>query len=153
MSDADPVVSTLHDWIEISRGHSMRNFIRFAKKSGLSMSQLGALFHLHHKGCVGVTDLGDHLGVTNAAVSQMIERLVQQGLILRSEDPSDRRAKQIVLTAKGLQVFQKSVHARMDWLDDLVQTLSAEEKEKITEALKILIDKAKQLEQQIEPQH
>lgn len=153
MPDTDPLVSTLHDWVEIFRGHSMRNFIRFAKESGLSMSQLGALFHLHHKGSAGVTDLGDHLGVTNAAVSQMIERLVQQELILRSEDPTDRRAKQIVLAAKGLQVFQDSVHARLDWLDDLVQTLSAEEKEQITKALKILIDRAKQLEQQIKPQH
>lgn len=153
MSSADSLVSILYRWIEVSRGHSMRNFIRFAKESGLSMSQLGALFHLHHKGCVGVTDLGDHLGVTNAAVSQMIERLVQQELILRSEDPTDRRAKQIVLTDKGLQVFQESVCARMDWLDDLVKTLSAEEKEHITEALKILIDKAKQLEGHIESQY
>ena len=153
MSSADPLVSTLHRWIEVTRGHSMRNFIRFAKESGFSMSQLGALFHLHHKGSTGVTDLGDHLGVTNAAVSQMIERLVRQELILRSEDPTDRRAKQIVLTDKGLQVFQESVCARLDWLDDLVKTLSAEEKEQITEALKILIDKASQLEQHSKPQN
>ena len=88
------------------------------------MSQFGALFHLHRMGSSGVTDLGDHLGVTSAAASQMLDRLVQQGLILRSEDPNDRRVKQIVLTDKGHQVLQESIRARQGWLDDLAETLS-----------------------------
>ena len=59
---------------------SMRHFLRYARESGLSMSQFGALFHIHRRGSSGVTDLGDHLGVTSAAASQMLDRLVQQGL-------------------------------------------------------------------------
>lgn len=152
MSSADPFVSTLHHWIEVFRGHSMRNFMRYARESGLSMSQIGALFHLQRMGSTGVTDLGDHLGVTSAAVSQMLERLVQQGLILRSEDPSDRRVKQIVLTDKGLQVYQESIRARQGWLDDLAEILSADDKEQITAVLNILIDKANQLGQPLEPE-
>jgi DNA-binding MarR family transcriptional regulator len=150
MSNADPFVSTLHLWIEAFMRRSMRNFLRYARESGLSMSQLGALFHLHRKGSTGVTDLGDHLGVTNAAVSQMLERLVQQELILRSEDPIDRRVKRIVLTDKGLQIFQESIRARQGWLVDLAEILSADEKEQITAALNILIDKANQFGQSIE---
>ena len=76
MSSSDPFVQTLHRWIEVFMRRSMRNFIRFAKDSNLSMSQLGALFHLHHAGSTGVTDLGEHLGVSSAAASQMLERLV-----------------------------------------------------------------------------
>jgi DNA-binding MarR family transcriptional regulator len=150
MSSVDPVVSTLHQWIEVFMRRSTRNFIRYARKSGLSMSQLGAMFHLQRMGSTGVTGLGDHLGVSNAAVSQMLERLVQQGLILRSENPTDRRVKQIVLTDKGLQIYQESIRARQSWLDDLTEVLSTDEKEQITEALNILIDKANQLEQPIE---
>jgi DNA-binding MarR family transcriptional regulator len=152
MSNTDPFVSTLHHWIEVFMRRSMRNFIRYARESGLSMSQISALFHLQRMGSTGVTDLGDHLGVTSAAVSQMLERLVQQGLILRSENPSDRRVKQIVLTEKGLQIFQESIRARQGWLDDLVEILSADEKEQITAALNILIDKANQLGRPIEPE-
>jgi DNA-binding MarR family transcriptional regulator len=152
MSGPDMFASSLRNWIDVFTRHTRRNFIRFARESGLSMSQLGALFHLQRKGCTGVTDLGDHLGVTSAAVSQMLERLVQQGLILRSEDPSDRRVKKIVLTDKGLQVYQESIRARQGWLDDLAEILSADEKEQITAMLNILIDKANQLEQPIEPE-
>jgi DNA-binding MarR family transcriptional regulator len=82
----------------------------------------------------------------------MLERLVQQELILRSEDPHDRRFKQIVLTDKGRRILQESLHARQGWLDDLAHTLSAGEKEQIVAALNILIDKANQLEQHPEPE-
>jgi len=149
---ADPFVATLKEWIEVSTCRSMRNFIHYARKSGLSMSHLGAMFHIHRKGSCGVTDLGDHLGVTSAAASQMLERLVRQELILRTEDPNDRRVKQIVLTDKGYRVLEEGIHARQGWLNDLAQTLSDGEKETIMVALNILIDKAKNLKQPFEPE-
>jgi DNA-binding MarR family transcriptional regulator len=150
MPVGDPVAVTLQKWIEVSMHRSIRNFICYARESGLSMSQLGALFHIHRIGSSGVTDLGDHLGVTSAAASQMLERLVQQGFVLRSEDPSDRRVKQIILTDKGLQVLQESIRARQGWLDDLAKTLSDSEKEAIIAALSILIDRANHLRQPVE---
>jgi hypothetical protein len=78
MSNADPFIAAFHQWIDIFMHRSMRRFIHFARESGLSMSMIGTLFHLSKKGSAGVTDLGDHLGVTSAASSQMLERLVQQ---------------------------------------------------------------------------
>ena len=150
MSNTDPFISSFQQWIEIFMHRSLRRFIHFARENGLSMSMIGTLFHLSKKGCAGVTDLGDHLGVTSAASSQMLERLVQQGLILRTEDPTDRRVKQIVLTEKGHHVLDESVRARHGWLDDLVGILSQEEKELIKGALDLMINKANQLEGPIE---
>ena len=147
MATADPFVTALHQWIEISMRGSMRNFIRFARESGLSMSQLGALFHLNSMGSSGVTDLGDHLGVTSAAASQMLECLVQQGLILRTEDPNDRRVKQIALTDQGYQVLEDGIRARQGWLDDLAKVVPDHEKKTIIAALNILINRACQLDQ------
>jgi DNA-binding MarR family transcriptional regulator len=146
----EPFVATLKEWFEVSTHHSMRNFIQHARKSGLSMSHFGALFHIQHRGSSGVTELGDHLGVTSAASSQMLERLVQQELILRSEDPDDRRVKQIVLTDKGSRVLEEGIRARQGWLDDLAKTLSDDEKETIMGTLEILIDKVKNIKQPIE---
>lgn len=145
MQPVDPFIATLQEWIEVFMRRSMKNFILYSKENGLSMSQIGALFHIQ-RGASGVSDLGEGLGVTSAAASQMLERLVQQQLIVRSEDPHDRRVKQIVLTDKGRRTIQESIHARQSWLGDLAGTLSAGEKEQIVAALKILIDNARQLE-------
>jgi len=151
MQPVDPFVVTLQKWIDIFMQRSMRDFMSYARQSGLSMSQLGALFHIHRIGSSGVTDLGDHLGVTSSAASQMLERLVQQELILRTVDPSDRRVKHIVLSDKGLQVLHESIHARQGWLSELAETLSDSEKETIMAALAILIDKVSHLGQVVPP--
>jgi DNA-binding MarR family transcriptional regulator len=151
MTQTDPLVVTLQRWIGVFMQRSMRDFMGYARENGLSMPQVGALFQILHRGSSGVTDLGDDLGVTSSAVSQMLERLVQQGLILRSEDPSDRRVKQVALTDKGLQVLQEVIRARESWLSELAETLSDPEKEAIIAALNILIDKASHLGQPVEP--
>jgi DNA-binding MarR family transcriptional regulator len=145
MPAADRLIVALQQWMDVSMQCSMASFVSYARESGLSASQLGALFHIHRMGTSGVTDLGDDLGVTSSAASQMLERLVQQDLVLRSEDPHDRRVKQIVLTDKGLEIIQQSIRTRQRWLVDLVETLSDTEKETVIAALEILIDKANQL--------
>jgi DNA-binding MarR family transcriptional regulator len=150
MGSPDALQAALQKWIEAFMRRSMRGFILYSKESGLSMSQLGALFHMYREGTSGVSDLGDDLGITSAAASQMLERLVQQELVVRSEDPHDRRVKQITLTDKGRRVLQESIRARQGWLDDLPRVLSPGEQEQIVAALNILIEKANQLER--EPQ-
>lgn len=146
MSDEDKFLTIFQEWIEVFMHRSMRRFIHSARKSGLSMSMIGTLFHLNKWKKTGVTDLGEHLGVTSAAASQMLERLVQQGLIQRSEDPVDRRVKQIELTEKGCQVLEESLQARQGWLTELAENLTAAEKEQVTSALSLLINKAHQIE-------
>jgi DNA-binding MarR family transcriptional regulator len=146
MFTTDPILATLHEWIGIFMRRSMRNFLLYSKEKKLSMSQIGALFRLHRVGPCGVSEISDDLGVTDAAASQMLERLVQQGLITRSEDPNDRRVKQIVLTDQGRQVLQESIHARQGWLEELARAFSPEEQGQVLAALRIMIAKATQLE-------
>ena len=146
MQSADPFVNTLGEWIEVFMRRSMHNFICYSKEKGLSMSQIGALFRIF-RGKSSVSDISDNLGVTSAAASQMLERLVQQGLILRKEDPNDRRVRQIVLTDKGHQILQESIAVRQGWLENLTDS----QREQVTAALNILIEKANQLEQSSVP--
>jgi DNA-binding MarR family transcriptional regulator len=150
MQSVDPFVNTLGEWIEVFMRRSMHNFICYSKEKGLSMSQIGALFRIF-RGKSSVSDISDNLGVTSAAASQMLERLVQQGLILRKEDPNDRRVRQIVLTDQGRQILQESLAARQGWLENLSHTLSDSQREQIMAALNILIEKANQLEQSSVP--
>jgi DNA-binding MarR family transcriptional regulator len=153
MQSDDPFVNTLGKWVEVFMRRSMHNFITYSKEKGLSMSQIGALLRIFRGGRSSVSDIGDNLGVTSAAASQMLERLVQQGLILREEDPDDRRVRQIVLTNKGRQILQETIATRQVWLENLANTLSDSEREQITAALNILIEKANQLEQISVPVH
>jgi DNA-binding MarR family transcriptional regulator len=83
----------LRAWAEESMHRSMHAFILHNRQSSLSFSQTSSLFRLYHHGESPVNDLADHLGITMAAVSQLLVPLEEAGLIQRSEDPKDRLAK------------------------------------------------------------
>lgn len=146
MPQADTLVLVLQEWIGTFMRRSMRHLILYMRENELSASQVGALFQIQ-RGRSNVSDLGEELGISIAAASQMLERLVRQELIRRSEDPEDRRAKRLVLTDKGCRIVQESLQARQEWLKDLASTLSATERERVAAAVKTLIDKTNQLDQ------
>ena len=77
MPQRDPLILTLQEWIGTFMRRSMRSLILYSKENELSMSQIGALFQIN-RGRSNVSDLGEGLGITSAAASQMLERLVQQ---------------------------------------------------------------------------
>lgn len=143
----DVLTQTLQEWVEMFMRHSMHRFFLFIKENDLSMSQMGALMNIHRLGVCSVSDIGDELGVTSAAASQMVERLVQQGLIERTEDPSDRRAKQIVLTEKGRQTIRESFDARQAWLGELAASFTPAEQAQVQAALHLILEKMKRLDE------
>ena len=120
---------------------SMQNFMQFSRSQGISMSQMGALRHIHHRGNCNISDISEEMGISNAASSQMLDRLVQMGFISRTEDPQDRRNKQLEVTETGRQILHDGFLSRQAWLVELVENLSPEEEIKITDALTILGEK------------
>jgi len=148
MESSERLVTALQEWIETFMHRSMRHLLVYAREQGLSPSQVGALLQIHRHGACGVSSIGGHLGVTSPAVSHMLERLVSQELVVRSEDPRDRRAKQIVLTEKGRRVMQESIQARQEWLEGLARLMTPQEQDQVLAALKILTERSDRLEKQ-----
>lgn len=125
---------------------SMRSFWQYTKEQGLSMTQMVALRHIHYNQDCNISQISEELGVTTAASSQLLDRLVQQGLIARRENPNDRRHKQLVLTERGRQILTESTVARQQWLYQLVDRLSVEEMEQIIQALELITERMKEIE-------
>ncbi len=134
-------------WMDIFMHRSMRGWSHFAKSTGLSMPQFSILMQLHHKGACGVSDISERFDITNAAASQLVDKLVQNAYVERAEDPSDRRAKVLNLTDKGRSFIEQGNQERHRWMDDLVKNLSTEERGKVTEALTILTEAAQRVEE------
>lgn len=141
-----PLLSIFTSWTSLLMNYSSHGFVRFIRENGLSLSQISTLFQLCHCGTSAVSKISSNLGISNAAASQLLERLVQQGLITRSENPSDRREKQLVLTNKGYELLMESTKACSEWQEKLIAMLTPEEQNKVSEALQILIDKMNRLQ-------
>ncbi len=143
MSPERELTRVLQEWSEIFMRRSGRDFKRCMDDTGLSFSQLMILMRLYHGSKSGVSEIGGKLGITNAAASQSIDRLVNLGLIERNEDPFDRRAKQLALTRKGEALIQKSVQARCQWVEELTEALTPEQQRLTLSALTLLTKAAR----------
>jgi DNA-binding MarR family transcriptional regulator len=146
MISSSQLIQTIRQFMDFAMHHSMRERAHFARATGLSMPQFGILMQLHYRGNCGVSDIGERFDITNAAASQLVEKLVQSRLIQREEDPSDRRARLLNLTDKGRQLIQQGIEERYRWVNQLAEKLTAEERAKVAEALEIMTQAARELE-------
>jgi DNA-binding MarR family transcriptional regulator len=147
MSPTKELTEVIREWSEVFMHRSMRDFKRFMDETDLSFSQMSVLMRLFHGSNCGVSEIGEQLGVTNAAASQTVDRMVQLGLIERTEDPDDRRAKRLALTQKGRTLIEKGIEARSQWIEGLTDALTPEQQNMIISALTRLTEAARKTEE------
>src|SRR4030067_859527 len=82
--DSPGLRQALLEWVRIFMRRSMREFVGWINRSDLSSSQIGALMRVYHRGECPISDIGEDLGLTPDAASQMVDRLVQLGLAGRA---------------------------------------------------------------------
>jgi len=126
-------------WTDVVLRRTFHNVGHFVRSTGLSMSQHSLLGILRHGDGCGVREIAKRMGITSAAASQLVDRLVQGGLVDRTEDPRDRRARRVRLSKQGQAFIDEMVERRFGWLPDLVDGLTAEEREAVEAALPALI--------------
>jgi DNA-binding MarR family transcriptional regulator len=143
MSPTKELTEVIHEWSEVFMRRSGRDFKRFMDETGLSFSQLNVLMRLFHGSNSGVSEIGEQMGVTSAAASQAIDRLVLLGLIERTEDPKDRRAKRLALTPKGRTLIESGIEARSRWVEGLTDALTPEQQSMTISALTLLTEAAR----------
>ena len=146
MTKSPPFSQSIRSWMDVFMQRSMRGWGLFAKSTGLSMPQFSMMMQLHYKGACGMSQVSERFEITPAAASQLVDKLVQSGLIKRDEDPHDRRAKVLNITDKGRELIQRGIEERYRWVDQLAERLTAEERVQVSEALDIMTRAAQELE-------
>jgi DNA-binding MarR family transcriptional regulator len=109
-----------------------------AESSGeqLAMSQVKLMLLISHPGQrFKVTDVAEFLGVTNAAASRAIDRLVQRGLVDRRVSPDDRRAVDLSLTSEAEQLLDRFAMVRNE---ELLRLLGRHPDDKLRRAAELL---------------
>ncbi len=137
---------SLRKWMDTFTYRSMHDSARFVKNSGYSMAQFFLMMQVYRREHCGISDLSEHLETSNAAVSQLVDKLVQANMLTRTEDPNDRRAKKVELTKEGRTFIEESINVRYLWVDQLADALSNEEEHKVAKALSILDEAMKKIE-------
>jgi len=88
-----------------------------------------------HPGGMKMRELSRRLMVTGGNVTGLTDRLVAEGLVERQDDPADRRACTVKLTAEGRRQFRAMAHAHEAWVRELLGGLSAAQQAQLFELL------------------
>ena len=73
---------------------------------GLSVAQCYCLEAIGTQGQLTLNELADSLYITPSTASRTIEELVRKEWVERRQDPDDRRAVSLTLTAQGQALFE-----------------------------------------------
>jgi DNA-binding MarR family transcriptional regulator len=130
---------------------AIRARMREGRPVGLSVAQFRALLHLRRRPGSGLSEIADHLGTSVPAASELVSRLVRQGLIVRETDPAERRRIRLTLSTAGTAQLDEAQRAAMQWLRSLVEALEPGRRRALVEALTDLRRLIQAVEEPVEP--
>jgi MarR family transcriptional regulator for hemolysin len=88
--------------------HALRkSFDRRAASLGATRAQWKVLFRLTRTPGLRQVELADMLDVEPITLCRIVDRLEESGLVERSPDPDDRRARRLHVTAQAQPVIEK----------------------------------------------
>ena len=110
-------------------------FRSLSPASGLSLTAAATLATLERSGPCRLTWLATREGVTQPAMTQLIARLEDAGLVDRAADPADGRVVQVRITADGRAMLAGRRAVRAERVTGLLNRLSSDQREALAAAL------------------
>ena len=117
--------------------------IRVIDESGLSFIQTKVLMTLAGtlEESPTLSPIAEKLGLSLPSASRAVDELVKRKLVARAEDPNDRRQRRLSVTKSGHELADRIVAARMEGLGQFAASLTEEERERLDEALALLLER------------
>jgi DNA-binding MarR family transcriptional regulator len=134
MSDIDPLVIA---FAELHR-RLMRTLDRRMAEHGASLARTKLLLCLQKRGPVRATDIAEYFSHSPRTVTEAIDGLERDGLVERKPDPSDRRAKLVQITPKGVEAVARTEPLRRQIIEQSFGTLLPAERKSLDAVLEKL---------------
>lgn len=137
-------METANESIEVARlfqevmnifRHNMKKIIT---DTGMTAPQGMIIGILSHKGKMKITELSNHLGLSNSTVSGIIDKLEMKEMVVRERSNEDKRVV-FVSISPNFEGIHKVFHEQIEKnIENLMSRGSNEELNKILEGLNVL---------------
>jgi DNA-binding MarR family transcriptional regulator len=107
-----------------------------------TLPQFMVLYYLsrHREDPLTVSQLASVITLSQPATSQLIDRLLQRGLLMRRENPEDRRQKLISISDEGVSLLDRIENRREEKMRAMFAAIPTETLERMQHALAELHD-------------
>lgn len=104
ISGADPK-SPMAQFLRLMSAQLLSSTARNLRNENMTLAELAALYLLDRDKALRINSLATALALSLPAASRVASTLVDRGFVAREEDPADRRAKVLTLTAHGTELL------------------------------------------------
>lgn len=109
--------------------------------SELNAQELMYLGFLYEKDGITQDTLASEFCIDKAAIARTMQAMEKKGIVRRTEDTTDRRAKCIFLTEKAYEYKQQIEQIQEKWLDVCDIGLSAKEMQKFENQINMMTER------------
>ena len=104
-----------------------RELRRESRAVGVSAEQVSLLVAIKYAPGIGAGELAARERVSPPAMTQHVDRLERDGLVVRTPSPDDRRRVGLALTEEGRRVLRRVRSRRTAWLATRLRGLAPDE--------------------------
>jgi DNA-binding MarR family transcriptional regulator len=112
--------------------------LRRVAAGGISPTQRSILNTLERRGPLTHGELAMSERVRPPTITAAVDRLEQDGLVVRERDPVDRRVARVAITDAGLELLRTARRERTAYLEQRLRALSAADRAAIAAAVPAL---------------
>jgi DNA-binding MarR family transcriptional regulator len=106
----------------------------------LTMPQLKSLIYVTKTNGATSGQIASSLGVGLSTITGVVDRLAEQGMVTRHEDPRDRRVTRVVPTPRGRQLVEELLQFRNETISAILGRLTTEQLHTVETAFQYLVD-------------
>lgn len=117
----------------------------------ISSQDASILVHLDRESGLSPRELADHLGVAPSTLSAAIARLSELGYLTSKPKETDRRKRELRLTARGAEAIASTSVLNAERVKALLDKLKPDERKAALRGLALLAQAARRLNGQGEP--
>jgi len=89
-----------------------------------------------------MAEIAHEMGMRKSALSQVVERLVRRGIVVRIPDPIDRRVVRLELTSEIIAVLEGMRERKRSYLARIVEQMDTDASDRVVQGLAILAETA-----------
>lgn len=110
---------------------------------GITLSQSYTIVEIGRAGTMSANLLTEILGVDKSTVSKSVDKLVNNGILVRDIDPEDRRSIILCLSDKGQLAFEEVEKRATIYFEEVVAGIPDDKRAQIIESLQYLVQALK----------
>jgi DNA-binding MarR family transcriptional regulator len=101
LTDISDLAAHTGYWLRMVSNAVSQDFARRVGEEGVTVAEWSFMRALYDTEPMPPSALAEKMGMTKGAISKLADRLLDKGLLQRTDNPDDRRAHTLSLTAAG----------------------------------------------------